>query len=99
MTEIFAFSLSSIIAFYTHSVAEKFLSRGEKKNVRLIFHGIQIHHSFWGAMIAVIGLIFASGVFATVLFGYGVGNIFQHKVTHNRINEKGMVFLTKVTKA
>lgn len=29
-----------------------------------------------------------------IFIGYGVGNIWQHKNTHNRINEKGLVFIT-----
>ncbi len=84
-------------AFLVHDILDKRWIGRDHANMRLIVRGYHFHHSFFGALIILIALLFTSGGLVTVICcGYGVGNIWQHKLTHNRIKEKGMVFVTKM---
>ncbi|MDZ4243669.1 MAG: hypothetical protein U1C57_01035 [Candidatus Doudnabacteria bacterium] len=96
MYQILTLSLSSLVAFFAHHHGEKFLKR--RKNIRLILKGYHIHHSLFGAMAIFVGIIFSSGLLMFALLGYGLGNIWQHKYTHNKVNEKGMVFVSRISK-
>ena len=87
---------SAFVTYFAHHYGEKFFTRNWTKKVRLIFKGYQIHHSAFGALAIVVALII-SNIFATlILFGYGLGNIWQHKKTHNRFNQRGMVFISRM---
>jgi hypothetical protein len=41
------------------------------------------------------GFLVFTNVVMFIFIGYGVGNIWQHKKTHDRVNEKGLVFITR----
>lgn len=96
MTYVITLFTSAIVSFFGHQFAEKFLTRNRTQNIRLIVGGYQIHHSFFGMLAIAIALILAGGSLMSMLFGYGLGNIWQHKKTHNQLNEKGFVFITKI---
>jgi hypothetical protein len=96
MTMLFTLSLSSFVTFYSHHFAEKFLTQNGVRNFRLILNGYHIHHSVFGLATLFVALIFLSGIMATIFVGYGIGNIWQHKYTHKRVNESGIVFITKL---
>lgn len=93
---IIAFT-SAITSFCAHHAAEKFVTKNGRRDIRLVFRGYHIHHSFFGVAAVACALIFASSVYVFVLFGYGIGNIWQHKYTHNKANEPGMVFISKIS--
>ena len=95
MTHAITLVSTTLLAFYAHHYAEKRLTRNWTRDFKLVVKGYQIHHSFFGAVAVLIGLIFTSSFVLTILLGYGLGNIWQHKKTHNRVNEKGLVFITK----
>ena len=94
MEHFFTLFLTGITSFFGHHLGERILTKNRKKNVRLVLKGYQIHHSFWG-LIAIVTALISTGIYTTALFGYGIGNIWQHKKTHNKANEKGMVFITR----
>ncbi|PIR97392.1 MAG: hypothetical protein COT91_01655 [Candidatus Doudnabacteria bacterium CG10_big_fil_rev_8_21_14_0_10_41_10] len=96
MAFVAVFLGSAVTSFYAHHFAEKFFTRNWTRNIRLIFKGYQIHHSTFGAMAIVVAVIIAGSFFAVVLFGYGLGNVWQHKKTHNKFDQKGMVFISKI---
>ena len=86
---------STFIAFFAHHFVEKKLTRNWTRNLRVIIRGYQIHHSTWGAVALVMSIAFTSGLLMMAILGYAIGNIWQHKYTHNRINEPGFIFLSK----
>ena len=94
---IYAITLFSSLAisFLSHQFSENFLRRNGS-NVRLIIRNYQVHHSFWGMAFIAFALFFATGHYALAMVGYGLGNLWQHKLTHNRVNEKGLVFISRV---
>jgi len=95
MEQAVTFLGSAVVAFYSHHYAEKYFTRNWTRNIRLVIKGYQIHHSTWGVLAMAASLVFTSGLMTLALLGYGLGNIWQHKKTHNRINEKGLVFITR----
>ena len=97
MEQFFALFLSGTTSFFGHHFGERFLTKNGKRNVDLVLKGYRIHHSTFG-LLAIIGALISTGLYAPVLFGFGIGNIWQHKKTHNKINEKGMVFITRHSK-
>lgn len=97
MEQFFALFLTGITSFFGHHIGERFLTKKGEKKIRLVLKGYQIHHSFWG-LLAILTAFISTGLYATALFGYGIGNIWQHKRTHNKANEKGLIFITKHTK-
>jgi len=97
MEQFFALILTGVTSFFGHHFGERFLEcffTRRKKELSLVLKGYQIHHSFFG-LLAILTALITTGIYTTALFGYGIGNIWQHKRTHNKINEKGMVFITK----
>lgn len=87
---------SILIAWLGHHWGEKIFTRNGRRQLKIIIKGYHVHHSCFG-IVAIIGaLVAASAVSAAMLVGYGIGNIWQHKHTHNRVNEKGFVFISKV---
>ena len=98
MLESFAFLTSISIAFLGHEFAERKITNHGAKQVKWIVKGRQIHHSFFGVLFIVFGIIALSGMWTVVFLGYGVGNIWHHKFTHNRVNESGLVFISRMTK-
>jgi len=96
MVAFAALILSSISAYWSHHFVENFLTNNGKKSIRLIIRRRQIHHSFWGIMSIAIALLFTQGFIMLAMIGYGIGNIWQHKLTHNRLGEPGLVFISKV---
>ncbi len=98
MTYTIAFITSTIISFWAHHFGERFFTGNRTKNIRLVVKGFQVHHSFWGVLVIAIATVFTGGVIMFALLGYGLGNIWQHKKTHNAINERGMVFISKIVK-
>lgn len=90
----FTLLISGTASFFAHHFSEKFFTKNGKKKVKLILKGYQIHHSAWG-LLAIIGALISTGLYATAMFGYGIGNIWQHKRSHNKANENGLVFITK----
>jgi hypothetical protein len=86
------------ISYLIHDKIEKKLTRNWTRNVRLVLFKYQFHHSFFGALFIIIAIFTLSGAVSLICIGYGIGNIWQHKITHNRMNEKGMVFINKVIK-
>jgi hypothetical protein len=96
MNYVLVLLLSAVVSFYVHDFLDRKWIGRKKLNLRLIVKGYHFHHSFFGALVILGALLFTGGGFVTVICcGYGVGNIFQHKLTHNRVKEKGMVFVTK----
>jgi hypothetical protein len=87
---------SAGVSFYVHDFLDKNYIGKNKRDVKLIIRGYHFHHSFFGAMIIALGLLFSGGYVALVCCGYGVGNIWQHKLIHNRLQEKGMVFVSRL---
>lgn len=88
---------SAGLSFFIHDFLDKNYIGKHKRDVKLVVWGVHFHHSFFGALVIALALVFSFGTFATVVCcGYGVGNIWQHKITHNREKEKGMVFITRV---
>ena len=96
MTTSLILLISAVLSFLGHELGEKFFSNGGRKKLKLVFKGRQIHHSFWGAVSIAIAMIFTQGAVSIAILGYGLGNIWQHKITHNRVNERGIVFISKV---
>ena len=94
MIPISSMIISMIATYFSHNYAENFLKR-KHTDPRLIFKKYQIHHSVWGIVVIVIAFIFTSSIYTFIMVGYGIGNIWQHKVAHNKVNEKGMVFITR----
>lgn len=97
MEHFFALFFSGLGSFFGHHFGERFLTKNGEKDVNLVLKGYQIHHNTFG-LLAIIGALISTGLYATVLFGFGIGNIWQHKKTHNKIGEKGMIFITKHSK-
>ena len=95
MTLYLSFIISATISYLGHHFGEHFFSKRGTRNINLVFKGYQIHHSTWGALVIALAIIFASGVVASAMLGYGIGNIWQHKKTHNAAKEKGMIFISK----
>ncbi|HYC79570.1 MAG TPA: hypothetical protein VEC17_00930 [Candidatus Binatia bacterium] len=96
MEYILVLLISAAVSFFVHDFLDRRYIGITKRDVKLIVKGYHFHHSFFGAVIIVLALLFTGGGYVTVICcGYGVGNIWQHKLTHNRINEKGMVFVTR----
>ena len=95
MEQTIIFISSGVTAFFAHDWTEKRLTQNGKKQIRLVVKGYQIHHSFFGMLAIFYAILVASGGLAAILIGYGLGNIWQHKVTHNRVNENGLVFISK----
>ena len=87
--------ISSITSYFSHHFGERVLS-GKFRDIRLKFRNYQIHHSFWGVLAIILSVIFLSGNTMVAVIGYGIGNILQHKITHNRVSEKGIVFVTRL---
>ena len=94
MDHFFTFLVSGIASFFAHHAGEKFFTKNGKRNIRLVFRGYQIHHSFFG-VIAILAAFISAGYTTFALFGYGLGNIWQHKRAHNKANENGMVLITR----
>lgn len=94
MDHFFTLFVSGMTSFFGHHFGERFLSKNRKRNVRLVLKGYQVHHSVFG-LLAILAAFISAGYTTFALFGYGLGNIWQHKRTHNKVNEKGMVFITK----
>lgn len=88
--------ISTFVTFLGHHFGEWFFNRGREKRLKLVIKSFHIHHSFFGLATAAIALIFTGGWLMFVLFGYSLGNIWQHKYTHNRLGEKGLVFLSRI---
>ncbi len=86
---------SATVSYFAHHWAEAFL-KNRGANIRLVVKGYHVHHSFFGALFLLIGIVFTSSVVAAIMAGYGVGNLWHHKITHNRAQEKGLVFLNKL---
>jgi hypothetical protein len=87
---------SAGVSFYVHDYLDRNFIGRNKRDLKLIIQGYHFHHSFFGALIIALGLLFSGGYVAVACCGYGVGNIWQHKLTHNRIQEKGMVFISRL---
>jgi hypothetical protein len=96
MIESLVLLTSGITAFFAHNFGERYITDNGQKQVRIIVKGYQLHHSVFGALTILIAIVFLSGTWAVIFFGYGVGNIWQHKITHNRVNENGLVFISKL---
>lgn len=92
MEHFFVLLISGVSSFFGHHFGERFFDKN--KTAKLVLKGYQIHHSFFG-LIALLLAFISSGIYALALVGYGIGNIWHHKKTHNNVNEKGMVFITK----
>lgn len=84
------------LSFYIHDYLDKNYIGRNHRDVKLIIRGWHLHHSFFGAIAIVVGAVFLGGSLSLVFVGYGLGNIWQHKLTHNRVQEKGMVFVSRV---
>lgn len=95
MTEAIAFIIAAGLSFAGHEIGEWYATRGRTRDVRLIIKGFHIHHSFFGLLALVGGFLVFTNVVMFIFIGYGVGNIWQHKKTHDRVNEKGLVFITR----
>lgn len=98
MLESFAFLTSISIAFLGHEFAERKITKNGEKQVKLIVKGRQIHHSFFGIVFIIFGITALSGMWTVVFLGYGVGNIWHHKFTHNRVGENGLIFISRMIK-
>ncbi len=72
------------------------MTRHWTKNIQLRIKGYQIHHSFFGALAIILAVFLAGGVYFFAMLGYGLGNIWQHKLAHNQVNEKGLVFISRI---
>jgi|GEM_PF-6036188 len=96
MPYIVSFITSASVSFLAHHFAERKLSKGWTKDVRLVFRNYHIHHSFFSALIIAIAFIVTGGIVTFIFIGYGIGSMWQHKFTHNQQSEKGMVFITKI---
>lgn len=71
----------------------------KKDKIDLVVKGYHIHHSVWGFLAICYAIFFAGSVAMAVgAVGFGLGNLWQHKNTHNRMNERGMVFIEKISK-
>lgn len=96
MDHFFILLLSSLSSFWGHHFGERFLTKNKKRSVRLVIKNYHVHHSIFGVL-AIIAAFIAASSFATIaLFGFGLGNIWQHKRAHNKANEKGLVFISKI---
>ena len=91
--------ISIAVSFLAHDVIDrKWLGR-KKRNLKLVIGKYHIHHSLFGALFILSWPLFTGpGYVMCICCGYGVGNIWQHKLTHNRVKEKGMVFITRYSK-
>ena len=88
--------VSAGLSFFIHDYLDKNYIGKAKRDIKLILWNLHFHHSFFGALVIALALVFSGGTFLTlVCCGYGVGNIWQHKITHNREKENGMVFITR----
>lgn len=88
---------SAGVSFYIHDFLDKNYIGRNKRDVKLIIRGYHFHHSFFGAIVIVLSLVFSGGGYVMVICcGYGLGNIWQHKLTHNRVQEKGMIFVSRL---
>ena len=92
MDQFFILLISSISSFFGHHFGERFFDKNKK--AKLVLKGYQIHHSVFGLAALLLSFI-STGIYISALVGYGIGNIWHHKKTHNSVNEKGMVFITK----
>lgn len=97
MTIILTIISSTLTSYLIHSFSENFLTRDGKRDIKLIFKGRQIHHSFWAVVVAVIALMFTNGHYTLAMLGYSLGNIWQHKLAHNRAGEPGLVFISRLS--
>ncbi|MBX4187854.1 MAG: hypothetical protein KW793_01825 [Candidatus Doudnabacteria bacterium] len=96
MENAFVLLITAASAFFVHDYLDRHYTGRRKRNIRIIIRGYHFHHSFFGVMIIALGLLFSGGGFmAFACYGYGVGNIWQHKLTHNRVRQRGMVFVTR----
>jgi hypothetical protein len=96
MNDALLITAAALVSFSAHDLFESILGR-HKHHFVIKIRGYHLHHSFFGMLIAVVGLAYASGIIALICCGYGLGNIWQHKIAHNRVAEKGMVFITKAS--
>ncbi|KKW23315.1 MAG: hypothetical protein UY65_C0005G0017 [Parcubacteria group bacterium GW2011_GWA2_51_12] len=96
MEQAVTFTLSVSLSFLGHHLGERLLQVYRKKSPRLVVRGYRVHHSFFGILAVVIGLVFAGSYTMLATLGYGLGTIWQHRWAHNQAKEKGMVFITKV---
>lgn len=98
MNQALTLAISAVCTFLGHHLGERYFTRGHTRKIRIVLKGYQIHHSFFGILTAAIAIIFTGGWLMFVLFGYSLGNLWQHKYTHNRLGEKGLIFLSKIGK-
>ena len=96
MNEFIATIVSAAATFFAHYAAERLIAKKRKKGVRFVLRGYHIHHSFFGIVLLAAALTVAGGIYAFIMFGYGIGNLWQHKYTHNKANEPGMVFIQRL---
>ena len=89
-------SVSMLISFLVHQWGEQYFTRRGTRPIKLVIRGYQVHHSFFGALAILLAPILASGLIVVAALGYGIGNIWQHKKTHNSVNERGFIFISRV---
>ncbi len=88
-------AISAIISFLAHHWGEKFVIHKRNKPFRIIIKGYQFHHSCFGVLAIFAAPILASTLIMVAMLGFGIGNLWQHKKTHNSVNEKGFIFISK----
>jgi hypothetical protein len=99
MNYVLVLLISAAVSFFVHDFLDRNYIGLNKRNIRLVLRGYHIHHSFVGALVIACAFLFSGGGYvAFACYGYGMGNIWQHKVTHNRVKQKGMVFITRLQK-
>jgi hypothetical protein len=94
MHEAILLAAAAMVTFAAHDLFELAVN-SQKIKFRFIVFGWHFHHSVLGILVGLAGFAFASGGVLLVCCGYTVGNLLQHKVAHNRVNEPGMVFVTR----
>jgi hypothetical protein len=94
----FILFLSATGASYGFHTAFETLASRRAEPVRLIIGNYHLHHSVLGIFSIIVGIAAWPAVLAPVALGYGVGNIWQHKLVHNKVNEKGLVFVDRFPK-
>ena len=94
MEQFFVLILSSLSSFWGHHFGERFFDK--KRDKCLVIKNYHIHHSVFGILAITAAITMASSFTTLALFGFGIGNIWQHKRTHNKVNERGLVFISKV---
>ncbi|MGE5392502.1 MAG: hypothetical protein ACM3NH_02035 [Candidatus Saccharibacteria bacterium] len=90
---ISAFILVAAATFLLHDWLERMLVR-KYGEIALVWRGYHIHHSVYGVLAICLALLIG-GKALIIGGGFGLGNLWQHKATHNRQNEKGLVLVTR----